>query len=45
MNDIQLKFKFGNNRKEYEVDGIWDYMVYVIELVIGQLSELYYLIL
>ena len=30
VNDMQLEFEAGNN-KEYEVDGIWDSMVYARE--------------
>ena len=42
MNDMQLEFEVGNN-KEYEVDGIWDSVVYAKESA-GQLPELYYLV-
>ena len=44
MNDIQLEFEAGNIKK-YEVNGIWGSTVYAKELTIGQLLELYYLVL
>ena len=38
VNNMQLTFKFkAGNNKEYEVDGIWDSMVYAKESA-GQLS-------
>ena len=43
INDIQLEFEAGDN-KEYEVNGIWDSVVYARELA-GQLPGLYYLVL
>ena len=45
INDTQLDFEFeAGNNKEYEVDGIWDSVVYARESV-GQLPGLYYLVL
>ena len=44
MNDTQLKFEAGNNKK-YKVDGIWDSAVYTKESTIGQLLRVYYLLL
>ena len=44
MNDMQLKFKAGNN-KEYEVNGIRNNAVYAKKSTTSQLSELYYLVL
>ena len=43
MNDMQLKFDAGNNKK-YEVDGIWNSAVYAKKSA-KQLSGLYYLVL
>ena len=43
VNDMQLEFKADNN-KEYEIDGIWDSVVYAKESA-GQLPGLYYLVL
>ena len=37
------EFEAGND-KEYEVEGIWDSMVYAKESAVGHLSRLYYLI-
>ena len=42
VNDMQLEFKADNN-KEYEIDGIWDSVVYAKESA-GQLPGLYYLV-
>ena len=44
VNNMQLKFEAGNNKK-YEVDNIWDSMVYAKESATGQLPRLYYLVL
>ena len=45
VNDIQLDFKFkAGNNKEYEIDGIWDNIVYAKESGTGQLLGLYYLV-
>ena len=45
MNDTQLDFEFkAGNGKEYQVDGIWDSVVYTKESA-GQLPKLYYLVL
>ena len=41
---MQLEFKASVDKK-YEVDGIWDSAVFAKELAIGQLLELYYLVL
>ena len=43
MNDMQLEFEAGDD-KDYEVDSIWDYAVYIRESA-GQLPGLYYLVL
>ena len=46
VNDMQLEFKFeASDKKEYEINGIWDSAVYVKESATEQLPELYYLIL
>ena len=46
VNNTQLDFEFeGGDNKEYEVNGIWDSAVYAKKSAIGQLPELYYLIL
>ena len=42
VNDMQLEFEAGDD-KEYEVNGIWDSIVYVRESV-GQLPGFYYLV-
>ena len=46
LNDTQLDFEFktGNNEK-YEIDGIWDSMVYAKKSTTNQLPKLYYLVL
>ena len=44
VNDMQLEFEVGNNKK-YEVNGIWDSVVYAKESTTGQLPRLYYLVL
>ena len=45
MNDTQLDFEFeAGNSKEYEVDSIWDSVIYTKESA-GQLPGLYYLVL
>lgn len=41
---MQLEFKASNN-EEYEIDDIWNSVVYARELATRQLPELYYLIL
>ena len=44
VNDTQLDFEFdAGNKKEYEVDDIWDSTVYTKESA-GQLPGLYYLV-
>ena len=43
VNDRQLEFEDGNEKK-YEINGIWDSVVYARESA-GQLSGLYYLVL
>ena len=41
---MQLKFEACNDN-EYEIDGIWDNVVYAKESAIGKLPKLYYLVL
>ena len=41
---MQLKFEAGDN-KEYEVNGIWNSVVYAKKSITGQLPGLYYLVL
>ena len=41
---MQLEFEASND-KEYEVDGIWDNVVYAKESAAGQLLGFYYLVL
>ena len=44
MNNTQLKFKAGNNKK-YKIDDIWDNAVYTRKSITGQILKLYYLVL
>ena len=39
----QLEFEAGNN-KEYEMEEIWDSAMYIMELEMGHLLGLYYLV-
>ena len=41
---MQLKFEVGNNKK-YQLDDIWDSVVYIRKSIIGQLLGLYYQVL
>ena len=46
VNDKSLNFEFEtSDDKEYEIDGIWDSLVYARESVTEQLPGLYYLVL
>ena len=39
-----MEFKVNSNDKKYKLEGIWNSAVYVKELAIGHLSDLYYLV-
>ena len=42
---FQLKFEANSKNKKYQVEGIWNSVVYVRELVRDYLPRLYYLVL
>lgn len=43
MASFEFEFEAGNNKK-YEIDGIWNNIIYARELATKQLSRLYYLV-